>query len=73
MMVAMGVLNTMESILTIAEESEELLARIEPIVLQIIGYIISNQCMGKYHSLSCAVCQYDYIVMNDLMFCCRVL
>jgi len=42
----MGVLNTIESILTVIDESKEVLAQVEPIILQIIGFIITTQSMG---------------------------
>lgn len=49
--VAMGVMNTMESILTVVEESPEILSQVEPVILQVIGFILSQQCMGRqqYH------------------------
>lgn len=48
--VAMGVLNTIESVLTVIEDSPEILMQIEPIILQIIGFIIQTQCMGGYYA-----------------------
>ena len=49
--VAMGVLNTIDCILAVLDDSPDILAQIEPIILQIIGFIISSQCMGKLSSL----------------------
>ena len=45
--VAMGVLNTIESILTVVEESPEILSQVEPVILQIIGFILNQQCLGR--------------------------
>ena len=45
--VAMGILNTIESVLTVIEDSAEILSQVEPIILQIIAFIIQTQCMGK--------------------------
>ena len=35
--VAMGILNTIESILTVVGESREIMAQVEPLILQLIG------------------------------------
>ncbi|XP_067928154.1 importin-7-like [Watersipora subatra] len=49
--VAMGVLNTIDCLLSVLDESPEILAQIEPIVLQIIGFIISSQCIEYYEEI----------------------
>ena len=42
---AMGLLNTMETILTVMEDKEEVHAELEPIVLQAVRYIMN---INKY-------------------------
>jgi len=53
---AMGLLNTMETILTVMEDHEELHAQLEPVVLQAVHHIFSNAIMEFYEealSLTC--------------------
>merc|ERR1712106_325786 len=53
---AMGLLNTMETILAVMEERTEVHAALEPVILQAIHHIFSNSIMEFYEeamSLSC--------------------
>ena len=53
---AMGLLNTMETILTVMEDNEELHAQLEPVVLQAVRHIFTNAIMEFYEealSLTC--------------------
>lgn len=53
---AMGLLNTMETILTVMEDNAELHAQLEPIVLQAVHHIFTNSIMEFYEealSLTC--------------------
>jgi len=45
---AMGLLNTMETILTVMEDNAELHAQLEPIVLQAVHHIFTNSIMEFY-------------------------
>ena len=52
----MGLLNTMETILTVMEDKEELHAQLEPVVLEAVHHIFTNSIMEFYEealSLSC--------------------
>lgn len=45
---AMGLLNTMETLLSVMEEKPEVVANLHPIVLQVIGHIIQNKITDFY-------------------------
>lgn len=45
---AMGLLNTMETLLSVMEEKPEIIALLHPIVLQVIGHIIQNNISEFY-------------------------
>lgn len=45
---AMGLLNTMETLLSVMEEKPEVIAMLHPIVLQVIGHIIQNNISEFY-------------------------
>lgn len=45
---AMGLLNTMETLLSVMEEKPEVIATLHPIVLQVIGHIIQNNISEFY-------------------------
>lgn len=45
---AMGLLNTMETLLSVMEEKPEIIANLHPIVLQVIGHIIQNKIVEFY-------------------------
>ena len=45
---AMGLLNTMETLLSVMEEKPEVIASLHPIVLQVIGHIIQNNISEFY-------------------------
>ncbi|KAF6031490.1 IPO7 [Bugula neritina] len=66
--VAMGVLNTIESILTVIDESKEVLAQVEPIILQIIGFIITTQSMEYYEEILSHIHVLTSITISDAMW-----
>lgn len=45
---AMGLLNTIETLLTVMEEQPEIMGQLQPIVLGVIGHIFTNSVMGKW-------------------------
>lgn len=45
---AMGLLNTMETLLSVMEEHAEVISQLHPIVLQVIGHIIQNNISEFY-------------------------
>jgi importin-7 len=45
---AMGLLNTMETLLSVMEEKPDVIANLHPIVLQVIGHIIQNNISEFY-------------------------
>lgn len=45
---AMGLLNTIETLLNVMEEQPEIMSQLEPTVLQVVGHIFSQSVMGKY-------------------------
>lgn len=45
---AMGLLNTMETLLSVMEEKPEVIANLHPIVLQVIGHILQNNISEFY-------------------------
>lgn len=45
---AMGLLNTIETLLTVMEEQPQIMAQLEPIVLQVVAHIFGQSVMGMY-------------------------
>lgn len=45
---AMGLLNTIETLLTVMEDQPEIMAQLQPTVLHVIGYICTQSVMGMY-------------------------
>jgi hypothetical protein len=45
---AMGLLNTIETLLNVMEEQPEIMSQLQPTVLQVVGHIFSQSVMGKY-------------------------
>lgn len=45
---AMGLLNTIETLLTVMEEQPQIMAQLEPIVLQVVAHIFGQSVMGTY-------------------------
>lgn len=44
---AMGLLNTVETLLNVMEDQPEIMSRLQPTVLQVVGHIFSQSVMGK--------------------------
>lgn len=44
---AMGLLNTIESLLSVMENQPEIIARLQPTVLQVVAHIFGESVMGK--------------------------
>lgn len=44
---AMGLLNTIETLLSVMEEQPEIMGQLQPIVLGVIGHIFTNSVMGE--------------------------
>jgi len=47
---AMGLLNTIETILSVMEEQPEITAQLQPTVLQVVGHIFMNSIIGEWTS-----------------------
>lgn len=45
---AMGLLNTIETLLTVMEDQPQIMAQLEPIVLQVVAHIFGQSVMGVY-------------------------
>ena len=45
---AMGLLNTVETLLNVMEDQPEIMLQLQPTVLQVVGHIFSQSVMGKY-------------------------
>jgi hypothetical protein len=45
---AMGLLNTIETLLTVMEDQPQIMTQLQPTVLQVVGHIFSQSVMGKY-------------------------
>lgn len=48
---AMGLLNTIETLLTVMEERPEILKRLEPTVLQVIAHVLRNEVVNLFLQL----------------------
>jgi len=46
-MIAMGLLHTIETMLNVMEDVPGLSTVLEPVVLQVVGYIFENSVMGR--------------------------
>lgn len=47
---AMGLLNTIETLLTVMEEQPQIMLQLEPIVLQVVAHIFGQSVMGMFFS-----------------------
>lgn len=47
----MGLLNTIETLLSVMEDNEEIIANLQPTVLQVVGHIFQQSVMGKLKNL----------------------
>lgn len=45
----MGVLNTIDTILSVMEDQKEIMILLEPIVLNVIGLILTQSVAGMYN------------------------
>lgn len=45
---AMGLLNTIETVLTVMEEQPQIMSQLEPIVLQVVAHIFGQSVMGMF-------------------------
>jgi len=45
---AMGLLNTIETVLTVMEEHPQIMSQLEPIVLQVVAHIFGQSVMGMF-------------------------
>ena len=50
-MTAMGLLNTIESLVNVLEENKPIMQQLEPVILSIVGYVLQNNSQG--HSFNC--------------------
>ena len=50
-MTAMGLLNTIESMVNVLEDNKPIMQQLEPIVLSIVGYVLQNNSQGIHYSL----------------------
>lgn len=48
---AMGLLNTIETLLTVMEEKEEVVRLLEPTVLQVVGHVLQNEVQEFYEEV----------------------
>ena len=67
-MTAMGLLNTIESMVNVLEENKPIMQQLEPVVLNIVGYVLQNNSQGIC-STHCSVSFHQLKLMN----CFRVL
>lgn len=45
---AMGLLNTIETLLTVMEKQPQIMLQLEPIVLQVVAHIFGHSVMGMF-------------------------
>lgn len=45
---AMGLLNTIETVLSVMEEQPQIMSQLEPIVLQVVAHIFGQSVMGMF-------------------------
>ena len=64
----MGLLNTMETILTVMEDKEEVHAELEPIVLQAVRHIFNNSIMEFYEEALSLTCDLTTTKISDNMW-----
>jgi len=48
---AMGLLNTIETLLTVMEEQTQIMSQLEPIVLQVVAHIFEHSVMGMLFNI----------------------
>jgi hypothetical protein len=65
----MGLLNTIETLLSVMEEQPEVMARLEPTVLQVVGHIFTQSVLGKsvffvFFNLYCSFILNNTITVN---------
>lgn len=48
----MGILNTIETVLTVMKNQPQIMAQLEPTVLQVVAHIFSQSVMGKFYFLN---------------------
>lgn len=72
---AMGLLNTVETLLSVMEEHQEIVARLHPIVIQIVGHIFQQSVMEFYeeafslvYDLTCKTIAPDMWQMLELIY-----
>lgn len=53
---AMGLLNTIETLLTVMEEQPEIMGRLEPTVLQVVGHIFQQGNIGELKTTKHLIC-----------------
>lgn len=53
---AMGLLNTIETLLTVMEEQPEIMGRLEPTVLQVVGHIFQQGNIGELKTSNHHIC-----------------
>lgn len=56
---AMGLLNTIETLLSVFEEKPEIILHLQPIVMQVIYHILQNSIMGNDFSI--ILISYEYV------------
>lgn len=61
----MGLLNTIESLLTVMEGQPEIIDQLRPTVLHVVGHIFSQSVMGKLKL--CLFCYCNFFVTEILM------
>lgn len=55
---AMGLLNTMETVLNVMEDNPEIIAQLEKTVLRVVGHILQHNVMGE------SLCLCDYVTFK---------
>lgn len=75
---AMGLLNTIETLLSVFEDQPEIMATLHPIVVRVIGHIFQNNIMGEFNSGFLLPFRVFYKVLFNrnvcvFQFVCRIL
>lgn len=68
---AMGLLNTMETVLNVMEDNPEIMAQMEKTVLRVVGHILHHNILGKFiiSSVSDIICNSFEKFKHRLPFC----
>lgn len=68
---AMGLLNTIETVLSVMEEHPQIMSQLEPIVLQVVAHIFGQSVMGMFFYIFkfLLISKIDIAIKNNIDTC----